>query len=280
MHTCGLGGDSEVGLDRERRLTVGPRKAHAAQPARASRFPRCWRTCAVLAAEDYPPPLCRRSLRTAIPVAIPGTRLDRLERRVWDALAEPRARSDRSPAPAQGFEALRRLVDRGLATLAGFTPSDAMHVLGRQARLERGGRPHWAPRSWPPRSATPRAARTRDTAEHCASAPMSTCCARRHASSSKARSRRIRVSSRAMAAGGRWARCWRTRSPGARFSTLARCASAPGDAAGRDRCPGGGLLPGSGSPPGCAAARARARGRVQRRRRRRRGGLRDLRGAS
>ena len=32
----------------------------------------------------------------------------------------------------EGVEALRRLVDRGLATLAGFTPSDAMHVLGRQ----------------------------------------------------------------------------------------------------------------------------------------------------
>jgi len=31
-----------------------------------------------------------------------------------------------------GVEALRRLVDRGLATLSGFTPTDALHVLGRQ----------------------------------------------------------------------------------------------------------------------------------------------------
>jgi N-methylhydantoinase A/oxoprolinase/acetone carboxylase beta subunit len=31
-----------------------------------------------------------------------------------------------------GLEALRRLADAGLATIAGFTPSDAMHVLGRQ----------------------------------------------------------------------------------------------------------------------------------------------------
>ncbi len=30
-----------------------------------------------------------------------------------------------------GVAALRRLVDRGLATVAGFTPSDALHVLGR-----------------------------------------------------------------------------------------------------------------------------------------------------
>jgi N-methylhydantoinase A/oxoprolinase/acetone carboxylase beta subunit len=58
--------------------------------------------------------------------------LDRLEQRIWDALdAQPR-RLGEVARTGQGVEALRRLVDRGLATLAGFTPSDAMHVLGRQ----------------------------------------------------------------------------------------------------------------------------------------------------
>jgi N-methylhydantoinase A/oxoprolinase/acetone carboxylase beta subunit len=33
---------------------------------------------------------------------------------------------------ASGLDALRRLADAGLATLAAFTPSDAMHVLGQQ----------------------------------------------------------------------------------------------------------------------------------------------------
>jgi hypothetical protein len=42
---------------------------------------------------------------------------------------------------ASGLEALRRLADAGLVTLAAFTPSDAMHVLDRQQRLvPRGGR--------------------------------------------------------------------------------------------------------------------------------------------
>jgi N-methylhydantoinase A/oxoprolinase/acetone carboxylase beta subunit len=56
--------------------------------------------------------------------------LSALERRVWDALAaEPKpvggiVRSD------SGLAALRRLADAGLATIAGFTPTDAMHVLG------------------------------------------------------------------------------------------------------------------------------------------------------
>jgi N-methylhydantoinase A/oxoprolinase/acetone carboxylase beta subunit len=55
-----------------------------------------------------------------------------LEQRVWDAI-------DREPRPVfdvvrsgSGLEALRRLADAGLATVAAFTPSDAMHVLGRQ----------------------------------------------------------------------------------------------------------------------------------------------------
>ena len=33
---------------------------------------------------------------------------------------------------APGLAALRRLADAGLATVAAFTPSDALHVLGRQ----------------------------------------------------------------------------------------------------------------------------------------------------
>jgi N-methylhydantoinase A/oxoprolinase/acetone carboxylase beta subunit len=58
--------------------------------------------------------------------------LSSTEKRVWEALGpEPRqvAGIVRSGA---GLEALRRLADAGLATIAAFTPSDAMHVLGRQ----------------------------------------------------------------------------------------------------------------------------------------------------
>ena len=58
--------------------------------------------------------------------------LTALERRVWEALApEPRHLST-LVRNASGLDALRRLADAGLATVAGFTPSDALHVLGRQ----------------------------------------------------------------------------------------------------------------------------------------------------
>jgi N-methylhydantoinase A/oxoprolinase/acetone carboxylase beta subunit len=61
-----------------------------------------------------------------------GAQLDRLEQRVWDMLTTSPRRLGEVARTAQGVEAVRRLVDRGLAALAAFTPSDAMHVLGRQ----------------------------------------------------------------------------------------------------------------------------------------------------
>jgi len=58
--------------------------------------------------------------------------LDRLERRIFDALAKVPRGVDSVARTTPGIAALRRLIDRGLATVAGFTPSDALHVLGRQ----------------------------------------------------------------------------------------------------------------------------------------------------
>jgi N-methylhydantoinase A/oxoprolinase/acetone carboxylase beta subunit len=130
VHTCGLGGDSEVYFDREQRLTVGPRKAMPLSLL-AEQFPEVLADLRQLAAEERPAPMAAHfAFRN--PGRDPGAHLDRLELRVWDALgAEPR-RLGEVARTAQAVEALRRLVDRGLATLAGFTPSDAMHVLGRQ----------------------------------------------------------------------------------------------------------------------------------------------------
>src|SRR6185437_507033 len=75
-----------------------------------------------------------QSIPAAQPTAaIAPANLDRLEQRIWDALTPAPRRLEEVARTNQGVEALRRLVDRGLATLAGFTPSDAMHVLGRQS---------------------------------------------------------------------------------------------------------------------------------------------------
>lgn len=130
VRTCGLGGDSEVYFDRETRLTVGPRKAMPLSLL-AYQFPDVVPKLRVLADAQHLPPFAPQfAFRN--PGRDPGTQLDRIEQRVWDGLADVPRPLGEVARTAQGVEAIRRLVDRGLATLAGFTPSDAMHVLGRQ----------------------------------------------------------------------------------------------------------------------------------------------------
>jgi N-methylhydantoinase A/oxoprolinase/acetone carboxylase beta subunit len=131
VHTCGLGGDSEVYFDRDGHLRVGPRKATPLSLL-AQRCPAVLEDLAKLAGSERPPAYAGRyAFRN--PGRDPGAQLDRLEQRVWDMLAEVPRRLGDVARTGQGVEAVRRLVDRGLVTVAGFTPSDAMHVLGRQA---------------------------------------------------------------------------------------------------------------------------------------------------
>ncbi|HEV8016989.1 MAG TPA: hydantoinase/oxoprolinase family protein [Steroidobacteraceae bacterium] len=127
--TCGLGGDSEVHFDRERRLCVGPRRVLPLSLL-AVQFPEALTELRKLAAREHLPAFAAQfAFRN--PGRDPG-RLDRIEQRVWDALASSPRPLDVVARTAQGVEAVRRLIDRGLATLAGFTPTDALHVLARQ----------------------------------------------------------------------------------------------------------------------------------------------------
>ncbi|HYM42254.1 MAG TPA: hydantoinase/oxoprolinase family protein [Steroidobacteraceae bacterium] len=129
VHTCGLGGDSEVHLDRDARLRVGPRKVMPLSLL-CARFPDVLPALRRLAAAERLPHFAGRfAWRNAVE---PSAALDRLEQRVWESLTPMPRPLEEVARTTPGVEALRRLVDRGLATLAGFTPSDAMHVLGRQ----------------------------------------------------------------------------------------------------------------------------------------------------
>ncbi|MFI4886065.1 MAG: hydantoinase/oxoprolinase family protein [Steroidobacterales bacterium] len=129
-HTSGLGGDSEVHLDREGRLEVGPRRVMPLSLL-AHRFPEVLAELTQLAAAERLPPFAGQ-FGHRNPGREAAADLDRLELRVWEALGATPRRLDQVARTSQGAVALRRLVDRGLATLAGFTPSDALHVLGRQ----------------------------------------------------------------------------------------------------------------------------------------------------
>ncbi|HEY0341598.1 MAG TPA: hydantoinase/oxoprolinase family protein, partial [Steroidobacteraceae bacterium] len=130
VHTCGLGGDSHVHFDRDHRLKVGPRRTMPLSLL-AHQFPLVLTLLRQLASAERLPAFAG-CFAYRNPGRDPGTHLDRIEQRVWQALTtEPRPLNEFA-STATGVDAIRRLVDRGLATLAAFTPTDAMHVLGRQ----------------------------------------------------------------------------------------------------------------------------------------------------
>jgi N-methylhydantoinase A/oxoprolinase/acetone carboxylase beta subunit len=130
VRTSGLGGDSEVYLDRQHRLRVGPRKAMPLSLL-AHRFPAVLAQLRSIAElERLPVPAAHFAFRN--PDREAPAQASATELRVWDALAlEPRPVSAVARSGA-GLDALRRLADAGLVTVAAFTPSDAMHVLDRQ----------------------------------------------------------------------------------------------------------------------------------------------------
>ena len=142
VRTCGLGGDSEVHFDRLHRLCVGPRKAMPLSLL-AHSFPTAL-ACIRSIAELERPPAYPAHFIFRNPDRAPPTHLSALERRVWDALTiEPRPMWE-VVRSGSGLDALRRLADSGLATIAAFTPSDAMHVLDRQAGWCREAAEHGA----------------------------------------------------------------------------------------------------------------------------------------
>ncbi len=130
VRTVGLGGDSQVSLDRNARLLVGPRKALPLSLL-ALQVPAVLAELRDLATmqhlPDYATQFAFRNAGREAPLPLAGAEL-----RVWQALTLAPRRVSQLVHSSPGREALRRLADAGLATLAAFTPSDAMHVLGRQ----------------------------------------------------------------------------------------------------------------------------------------------------
>jgi N-methylhydantoinase A/oxoprolinase/acetone carboxylase beta subunit len=130
VHTFGLGGDSEIRREGPR-LEVGPRRL-VPLSLLAAEHPT---TLAVLeaqfAAERLPPQAGRFALRNrALDAGLES--LSPAQAELWTML-------EAGPMPlaaiAQRYATLKavdRLLERGLVIVAGLTPSDAAHILGRQ----------------------------------------------------------------------------------------------------------------------------------------------------
>jgi N-methylhydantoinase A/oxoprolinase/acetone carboxylase beta subunit len=130
VRTVGLGGDSIVSFDRDVRVKVGPRKAMPLSLL-AHQAPAVGvdlrRLVGLQHLPDYATHFAFRNPGRDAPV-----HLTALERRVWNRLTVEPKRVSQLIHNAPSLQALRRLADAGLVSYAAFTPSDAMHVLGRQ----------------------------------------------------------------------------------------------------------------------------------------------------
>ena len=130
VRTVGLGGDSQVTINRDGHMTVGPRKAMPLCLL-SSQAPAALIDLRKLVTSQYLP-----DYATQFALRNPGretpVQLSAVERRVWNELTSEPKRVSRLLNNAPGLAALRRLADAGLVTIAAFTPTDALHVLGRQ----------------------------------------------------------------------------------------------------------------------------------------------------
>ncbi len=136
VHTFGLGGDSEIGLNRSSKsLTIGPRRV---QPISllAMQHPEIISVMEeqLLSNRVWPNDgrfaLKLRTLDTGI------SSLSRLEQEIWGTLENgPLALNTILERPAMA-RPLQRLIDRGLIIVSGLTPSDASHILKLQNSWE------------------------------------------------------------------------------------------------------------------------------------------------
>jgi N-methylhydantoinase A/oxoprolinase/acetone carboxylase beta subunit len=139
MRTYGLGGDSEVDIDAQGRVKLGPRRCVPVSLL-AHRFPALLERLKHLAQVDDPgPDPSRFVLRPFGHAAAPAAMLGDKERRLVERVGA-------EPVPVAAFLAsheerrlIERLVRAGHLQAAGFTPSCAAHVLGLQATWSREG---------------------------------------------------------------------------------------------------------------------------------------------
>lgn len=138
VHTTGLGGDSYVRLDEARRLSIGPRRV-VPLSLLASEWPavnaELRRVLALPPAKR--PPGAGEFVVSGRPA---GVRLAAEEEEVLRELATGplslAALAERRRAGALMRRRIEALESRGLARRAAFTPTDALHVLGRYTQWD------------------------------------------------------------------------------------------------------------------------------------------------
>ena len=131
MFTFGLGGDSEVQLDQRgspRSLLLGPRRVTPLSLLALTQPDLVHKS---LDGRDFP--FREFDVMFARATGRAGSAQHHREQKILDAIGNSWHPVDRLAGSNLELSALRTLVARGLVTMAGFTPTDAAHVLGLHA---------------------------------------------------------------------------------------------------------------------------------------------------
>lgn len=138
MHTHGLGGDSEVGVDEAAgppTITIGPRRVVPVSRL-AGTFPAI--VDGALERQLAAPRACEHDGVFVMRRVQAHTTLDGHEMAALDRLGTTPTPADRLIAAGVRWRAVESLVRRGLAQLAAFTPTDAAAVLGLHDHVDAG----------------------------------------------------------------------------------------------------------------------------------------------
>jgi N-methylhydantoinase A/oxoprolinase/acetone carboxylase beta subunit len=131
VHTVGLGGDSHVRLGADRNLLIGPQRV-VPLSLLAAQHPS---VVADLESQVAVPPRSEAAAEFLLPRRKPARPLDDEEQAIWNKVANgPVSLAALVREARYGALVLRRvehLVAERLVLRAGFTPTDALHALGR-----------------------------------------------------------------------------------------------------------------------------------------------------
>ena len=131
VHTFGLGGDSEIRLDKTKALVAGPRRC-VPLALLARDHPKTLLTLHRQTEKTEPEDHDGRFALRLRALEVPEESLTSGERRIWHILAEGPVALEELLEEPHLARPLDRLIDRGLVIQAAFTPSDASHCLERQ----------------------------------------------------------------------------------------------------------------------------------------------------
>lgn len=134
MHTFGLGGDSVVEVDDAARTKVklGPRRQIPISLLATEHKDSVLSVLKRQAQMEYPNHLCAKFAYRITGAEKRIGNLKTTELKVFDKISKDPQPLDEILKGASEVGTLTKLVSRGLVQVSGFTPSDAMHVLGQQ----------------------------------------------------------------------------------------------------------------------------------------------------